>query len=164
MEHPTQTPKRMGRSSRLPLFRQTGRKPVPQRSQPRTGRQHQRKQQGSGREARKRDSIHRRRRPEFPIRIRRLQPSPILQHGFLGKADPIARPGGHRPPLQGVDRCRQPGVRGLDRGRQAFPGPHPLLAGQRHSHPLPKPPRPQRMDPCRAYLRRFEPGEGVETL
>ena len=114
-------PKSSGRSSRLPLVRRTGRKPVPQRSQPRKGRQHQRKQQGSGREARKRDSIHRGRRPEFPIRIRRLQPSPILQHGFLGKADPIARPGGHRPPLR-RGPMRQPGYEVLiEDGRLSRP-------------------------------------------
>ena len=64
--------------------RRTGRKPVPQRSQPRKGRQHQRKQQGSGREVGKVIQFTGT-TPQFPIRIRRLQPSPILQHGFPAK-------------------------------------------------------------------------------
>ena len=43
--------------------------------------------------------------------------------------------GGDHPPLDGVDRRRQPGLSALDRGRQAQRGLDPLLAGQcdRHS-------------------------------
>ncbi len=73
-------------------------------------------------------------------------------------------PGGGDPSIAGLDRCRQPGLRDLDRGRQAECPPGSLLAGQCHRSHDEGGNSARPMGPRDDDLRRLEPGRRTEAL
>ena len=93
-----------------------------------------------------------------------LRPLRAVLAGAVDQDAGFQGPRGDRPPLDGLDRRRQPGLSAPDRGRQAERRPDPLLAGQRDRHPGQRAGADQPVDPRRDRLRRLEPGRGPGAL
>ncbi len=71
---------------------------------------------------------------------------------------------GDHPPLDVLDRRRQPGLSALDRRRQAQRRLDPLLAGQCDRHSCPRSSAAQPVGPRGDHLRRLEPGQRAGAL